>query len=305
MNFVTETLIPSHPSLQELLLCGNIITDEVAEKIAVALKGNPRIKIFFLNSNRLSVNGVQALAESIRQGCCPGGFGLVANGIGLDCCRMVISSISAKPNFNLFKILWLSGNHIGVEGSKVIANFIPRAKSLLTVGLEGDSLGDEGCRFISSALPRTRSLRELILNGNNISDIGCMAVANALTKNYSLYTLHVENNNITDNGARALQSSLQHVNFSVEILSLSGNEEVTNDQKEQIGRLCNANRQRKVVFRHLKKELPNISLGLWPKAFELFETKPDLLFFFIKKKPDLFRQRSPQRKRKQPEWLRY
>lgn len=106
-------------------------------------------------------------------------------------------------------------------------------------------------------------------------------------------------------GAANIVGTLQHINYTLEVLDLRECPGVSQSQKDRIAHLCDANRLIKMAYERFKNDIPAISLGLWPEVLARFETKPDLLFAVIKTKPDLFKERRAQRKRVRPELLRY
>ena len=74
--------------------------------------------------------------------------------------------------------LFLSGNRLGSEGGRVVAEMLRRgAKNLSRVDLRHNVLGDEGCIPVLDALPHHPTLSRIDLSANSITSASSQAVA--------------------------------------------------------------------------------------------------------------------------------
>ena len=77
-------------------------------------------------------------------------------------------------------------------------------------------------------------LQKLHLGSNNISDQGMQYLSDMLKTNHSLTHLMVNRNNITNHGVNLLSNVLATHNISLEVLSLSSNNLITDSCVESL-----------------------------------------------------------------------
>ena len=102
-------------------------------------------------------------------------------------------------------VLNLSGNNIGSEGMKLLADSI-NCKELI---LHSCNIGSEGATFLAEYLVAKPFISTLILNNNNIDSIGIRALAKALKYCSKLQQLHLAGNSVGHSGVAALAQSLK------------------------------------------------------------------------------------------------
>jgi len=148
----------------------------------------------------------------------------------LDSCKLgdggaetLAAGLSAAPAHG-FKLttLNLTNNDIGDDGTRALAEALPRNQALQTLNLGRNEIGDDGARALAEALPRNQALQTLNLGRNEIGDDGARALAEALPRNQALQTLNLGRNEIGDDGARALAEALLR-NQALQALDLDGN----------------------------------------------------------------------------------
>lgn len=147
------------------------------------------------------------------------------------------------------------------------------------VCLDCCNLHDEGARHIANLLNENQSIRSLKLGFNRIKPEGAVAIANALRTNTSLEELDLELNPIGEKGACALIEALEDHNTSLHRLSFF----VSESFKAKAERLTALNRAgRKILNVH---DLPR---SLWPHILAKSSDKPDVIYYFLQQKPELF-----------------
>eukprot|EP00667_Euglena_gracilis_P013301 EG_transcript_13703 len=93
---------------------------------------------------------------------------------------------------NSVRSLDLSGNHLGWEAAKAVADLLSTNRSITRVDLNVNNIGDEGALFLSKALRHNTTLNELLLYGNGISVIGDNHLLYALQHNTTLCYVDLE-----------------------------------------------------------------------------------------------------------------
>jgi Ran GTPase-activating protein (RanGAP) involved in mRNA processing and transport len=93
----------------------------------------------------------------------------LANACKVNHLDMVLKAISERP----LKRLNLSGNTLGLEGSKILASFIETSQTLAHLNLDSCSLGDEGLQLIMSAVSANEkvTLEHISLSNNQLTTV--------------------------------------------------------------------------------------------------------------------------------------
>lgn len=124
---------------------------------------------------------------------------------------------------NYLQKLYLSGNHIGDSGAKVIGDMLQVNSSLQVIDLNSNLISDIGVLSLSHALRRPNcNIIEFLLAVNRVSDQGARSLAESLLENQSLISLNLGVNEIGDIGATFLGTALLS-NRTLKELYLSGN----------------------------------------------------------------------------------
>jgi len=84
------------------------------------------------------------------------------------------------------KALNLSGNRIGAEGAKALAEALKGNETLTMLNLENNNIGEKGAKALAEALKGNETLTMLNLKFNNIGDEGVKALNDALKENINL-----------------------------------------------------------------------------------------------------------------------
>ena len=245
-----ETVLASHPSLKVVCLANDNIGPSHAEWIGQALTTNRSLKQLDLMKNDLCGDkGAESLAAGLLHN-------RTLEELRLDGCRAIANSLADC----CLKVLNLYCNNIGDDEAAVLADMICKSNSLRKLDLSKHKIRDAGCHALAAALGRTSTLRMLGLKFNE---------------------------RITKTGAAALEGSVQHMNYSLEIVR----------SNSRIRRLCDNNRCIHAAFEKWRNDFQSVSHSLMPRALQRFETKPDLLYLMLKAKPDIIRERPNQRRR--------
>jgi len=103
----------------------------------------------------------------------------------------------------------LSENHLGSEGTKILARALGVNRSLLHLNLTNNSMGTDGAKSIGDALIQNTTLQSLKLAWNQIQDSGVEAIATGATNHPALTELDLRWNGIATVGFQALREMLR------------------------------------------------------------------------------------------------
>ena len=128
------------------------------------------------------------------------------------------------------RCLNLATNNITDEGVKQLSNVLANSQ-LSRLNLGGNKITDKGVKQLSDVLANSQ-LSSLNLSVNNITDEGVKQLSSVLA-NSQLSSLNLSVNNITDEGVKQLSIVIVN-NNKLRSLFLGGNNEITDEAKEQI-----------------------------------------------------------------------
>ncbi|UJR08058.1 hypothetical protein I4U23_012335 [Adineta vaga] len=126
------------------------------------------------------------------------------------------------------KMLRLCHGEITSKGASVLAPALTCNQTLEQLSLWNNRIGDIGVQMLSNELPFQRNqLKKLDLSDNNISDDGAKYLSHMLKTNTTMTHLTLARNRISDQGVGTLANVLQIRNRTLQALSFSGNEFIT------------------------------------------------------------------------------
>ena len=210
--------------LSSLNLRANNIGDEGVKQLSNVLK-NSQLSSLNLGRNNIGDEGVKQLSNVLKNSQLSS-LDLSVNNIGDEGVKQLSNGLENSQ----LSSLDLEGNNIGDEGVKQLSNGLKNSQ-LSSLYLRGNNIGDEGVKQLSNVLKNSQ-LSSLYLEYNNIGDEGVKQLSNVLL-NSQLSSLNLRNNNIGDEGVKQLSNVLVN-NNKLRWLYLIGNDEITNEAKEQI-----------------------------------------------------------------------
>ncbi|XDV53588.1 hypothetical protein PO909_022058 [Leuciscus waleckii] len=216
---VLSLALRSNPSLRELDLSGNNITESKLKKISPLLE-HPQCKLQKLvERDYFSDGGCTVLSSALRSNPCLRELDLSENNFG-DLGVKVISSLLADPQCKLEK-LELRSCWIWDGGCADLSSALRSNPSLRELDLSGNNFGNAGVKQLSDLLADQQcKLEKLGLRSCNISDEACADLSSALRSNLSLRELGLSENKITDSGMKQLSDLLKHPQCKLEKLEI-------------------------------------------------------------------------------------
>jgi Ran GTPase-activating protein (RanGAP) involved in mRNA processing and transport len=161
-----------------------------------------------------------------------------------------------------------------------------RNASLEELNLSFNPVGDAGARGVAAALRKNRKLRSLQLRRAGLTDAGAQGIAEFLPKMAGLKELALDKNGIGADGMAALAEALMH-NVELERLRVSEPPpppppSSSGPSSRQIAHWVRLNRAGRRVFRHSNA----VDHRLWPAVYARAAGDADLLYHFLKSKPE-------------------
>jgi Leucine Rich repeat len=144
------------------------------------------------------------------------------NKIGDDGTIAIAKTLQGVEMETKLRYLILSGNNIGLEGARELANGLNNNRSLRHLDLSGNCLKDSGACYILNATTDNVSLVYLDLSFNEITDDCVAAIAALLRSNRTLRCLRLSDNLISNSGADIMFEALRD-NTTLQELEMEGN----------------------------------------------------------------------------------
>jgi Ran GTPase-activating protein (RanGAP) involved in mRNA processing and transport len=320
--------VQQHASLQRLKMhsCMEDMDVDVSEAVALMIQNAPALEE--LNLSQCTLRPIQA--KYLASGLC--NMTSVLKKLSLYRCRLNDAGAAhiacALETNRTLKELSLRGNRIGDGGAIALASALKKGSTCTSLSIGHNSIGDKGVKELAEALCSNRTLTDIDLGHNPIgtsgvghitqmleantelktlrmcglANVGIRAIVECLSKAPCLENLHLWSTRVlTAETAHSLLTSLEHntvlkdVDLNWEFpLDFEGKE-----LKSKVNYLLRLNRGG-------RRALTETSLppSLWPTILGRSSTDKDVLFFFLREKPDvLIGKSTPKntRKRKRAE----
>ena len=136
--FISQIL--NHPSLTELDLSHNLISDRGCRAIGKFLNGHSKLESLNLCNNQIRAQGGQAIAHALTKN-------------------------------NTLKFLDLRLNRLGDDGGQAIAKSLCKNMSLVRLNLASNNLTEPTAVLIASVIPQNKTLKYLNLSSNRLGPV--------------------------------------------------------------------------------------------------------------------------------------
>jgi len=308
-------------SLPQIENCSDLIA-----QVARSAKGHASLKnLALINSDELDEHAAAAIADMMTDVPALQGLNLGGCNMGDDAARRLSNGLSSKGC--TFAQLDLSDNQIGDTGASALAAALSENSVLERFTFEGNDMGEAGARAMATTLGMNTSLKEINIEYNEIGN-GAVHIAQALMSNRTLESINMD---CPDESLDAFATCLPHMsglkalslrtvdNFTAEhgrafCKAISRNtvlkefylcernffspDFVPNphivETRIQVNHLLTLNRGGRSILSS-EREVPH---SLWPRVLALSTQEPDVIYFFLKEKPDVFFKRTALGKRK-------
>jgi Ran GTPase-activating protein (RanGAP) involved in mRNA processing and transport len=290
-NHITDAsslgfMLSKNNSLLELRLCHNRIDLKSSQALCAGLKDNMTLQVLGLTGNGMDDCCISEVARGLRHHSSVQFLCLDFNNFGT---RGVAAISNMLQSNSILVDLHLFGNHIDAEGGRLLAASLKKNIRLSTLILSFNNLGGTGASYLAEALVVNRSLKKLWLPANHLGDTGIRAFADRLPDMMGLQQLNI-GDYFDNDAARAMLRTIQH-NMELQVLYMESvlyDDEATEREIDYYVRLNNAGR--KLLCN------PSFPTAMWPHvlaradAAYSSEASPDVLYYLLREKPDLFEQ---------------
>ena len=275
-TFVAEML--QEVCIEELHLCENDIEDEGTSVLAASLVKNTNLRLLDLRSNGISDQAALSLQGMLMSSTGLSTLHMSNNDIG-DLGAAALSRGLSHPTC-VVQDLDLGQNCVGATGGLALSKMLRSNKSLTSLNLSFNNIGNEGATALTSALLRNRTLRCLRLRRCGISNQGAQGISQHLPRMHGLKELILAKNEITTEGSMALLNGIRN---NVEIEYLHVHDTLSEPVSKEIVHWIRLNKAGRRIFRKTNA----VQSALWPNVYGRLSSNYDMLYHFIKEKPDI------------------
>ena len=203
-------------NLRVLKIKGNeLITDKVAESIAVAVSFKTDLQMFAISKTFFSTKGIEKVAKALKSISTLTKLYISNNSLSDETAGYVAAIIYSNTQLQEFDI---SKNNLQSIGIIKIAKALQKISTLMKLYINNNhNITDEAADDIAIALSCNNQLQELDISNNQFQLTGMMTIARTLQGISTLKKLYISNKNISDKAAAALFSSTQ-----LEVFDASG-----------------------------------------------------------------------------------
>jgi hypothetical protein len=237
---------------------------------------DPDLMNLNLNIRRLDADMMEALAKALLMHDTIEIVNLTSSLVRPEQALLPLAEI-VLPNHPSLQKIHLSYNRL--ESVSALGTALQTNDHLLELYLDYNQIDKISAMALAHGLAHNNSLKLLQLNFNKIGDEGGKALANALKTNNSLKQLGMNKNQLGLESARALSEALE-LNVTLTRLDLFENPDMPPPVVEKLQLYIRANKVGRYVLRE-----PLFPASWW--SFVLEGIEPEMLFFFLKQKPEL------------------
>lgn len=274
LQVITSWMNPAHlPKI--LRFGGNEMGDVGAKEIARVLSENETVEELDLSDNNIGDDGAIALASA-----------LLTN-------RSVTHLNLSSKEFN-FSTLRKSPNCFGERGAAALVEVLSVNSSLVELNLKEMPIGNAAINSLAEILTKNDTLKALSIQLLPSNDCDLKTFLSKIPEMHGLEKLEIHLDNMVGSPetARLLIVSLER-NTTLKKFDLWSRPEAIQAVMSKVFRLMELNRAgRKILGSH------NVPRSLWPHILAKSSNERDVLYFFLREKPELFMKQSILGKRK-------
>ncbi|KAM5273589.1 leucine-rich repeat-containing protein 74A [Ctenodactylus gundi] len=194
--------------------------------IAIALVSNTTIIRLELEDNYIMEEGVLSLVDMLHENYYLQELNISNNNLGMEGAK-IISDFLQRNTSSLWK-LKLSGNNFNDESAALLCQALSSNYQMQKLDLSHNEFSDTGGEHLGQMLGLNVGLQSLDLSWNHFHIRGAVALCNGLRTNVTLRKLNLSMNGLGDEGALALgevlriNSCLTHLDISSNNISTEG-----------------------------------------------------------------------------------
>jgi Ran GTPase-activating protein (RanGAP) involved in mRNA processing and transport len=267
-------MLKENRSLTEIRLCHNQIDADSILCIAQGLRGNRNLMFLDLLGNGLDDVAVSKISNALAYN----------ESLEFLCLDFIASML--RQNKHLQE-LHLFGNRIDSTGAERLAEALCKNSTLESLILSFNQIGDEGAAALAKALTVNTTLTKIWFPSNSIGNEGLQAFGEFLPNMKGLEQLHV--GDFFDNvAAEALLEGLK-LNTRIAVLYMESPVYDESWMEEKLDFYLRLNKSGRSLL-----QATDAPTAVWATALERANRNesqkgsPDVLFYMLREKPDLF-----------------
>uniref|UniRef100_A0A8C5P2X9 Leucine rich repeat containing 74A n=1 Tax=Jaculus jaculus TaxID=51337 RepID=A0A8C5P2X9_JACJA len=218
-------------------------TNQEDAETDLEIESNTTILKLELEDNRITEEGVLSLMEMLHENYYLQELNISDNDLGLEGAK-IISNFLQENNSSLWK-LKLSGNSFNEECAALLCQALSSNYRIKTLNLSHNQFSDTAAEHLAQMLALNVGLQSLNLSWNHFHIRGAMALCNGLRSNVTLKKLDVSMNGFGNEGAQALGDVLK-INSSLVYIDLCGNG-ISNDGASKLSKGLEVNESLQVL----------------------------------------------------------
>ncbi|XP_005390217.1 PREDICTED: leucine-rich repeat-containing protein 74A isoform X1 [Chinchilla lanigera] len=200
--------------------------------IAIALVSNTAIIGLELEDNCIMEEGVLSLVEMLHENYYLQELNISDNDLGLEGAK-IIADFLQRSISSLWK-LKLSGNNFKEESAALLSHALSSNYRIKKLNLSHNEFSDKGGEYLGQMLALNVGLQSLDLSWNHFHIQGAMALCSGLRTNVTLKKLNLSMNGFGNEGAQALGEVLK-LNSCLTHVDVSGND-ISNEGASKLSR---------------------------------------------------------------------
>ncbi|KAK2495705.1 hypothetical protein MC885_009868 [Smutsia gigantea] len=187
-------------------LTANLLHDQGAQAIAVAVRENCALTSLHLQWNFIQAGAAKALGQALQHNRSLASLDLQENAIGDEGASAVASALKGNTALTA---LYLQVASIGAPGAQALGEALAVNRTLEILDLRGNAIGVAGAKALANALKVNVSLRRLNLQENSLGMDGAICIATALSGNHGLQYINLQGNHIGKSGVRMISEAIK------------------------------------------------------------------------------------------------
>uniref|UniRef100_A0A8C0W753 Leucine-rich repeat-containing protein 74A n=1 Tax=Castor canadensis TaxID=51338 RepID=A0A8C0W753_CASCN len=211
--------------------------------IAIALVPNTAIIKLELEDNCIMEEGVLSLVEMLHENYYLQELNISNNELGLEGAKIISEFLQGNIS-SLWK-LKLSGNQFKEDSAALLSQALSFNYRIKKLSLSHNQFSDIGGEHLGQTLALNVGLESLDLSWNQFHVRGAVALCNGLRSNTTLRTLNLSMNGFGDEGALAL-GDLLRLNNTLRCLDISSND-ISNDGASKLSKGLESNESLQVL----------------------------------------------------------
>lgn len=223
--FPLALIIQGHPSLADLDLAGNSISDDGCVKLVEGIRASRSVVRLNLTSTKVRSHSIKRLLDIIGARGRPNHFEVANTKLSFKTALKIASLLQLGTQQNNLFYLDVHNTNLTKKGAIAIAASLENNKSLETLAIGSNELDKDFMIILARSLKNNNKLKMLSLRGSHLGSDGYEALAQILRFNGCLVEVDVSSNSIQASDCKVIADALT-CNKSLSSLNMSSNPKI-------------------------------------------------------------------------------